>query len=107
MLKYLNVSFAEIPITKTFKIGNTEYDFLFEYNKRFGFLTVAIKKDDSVLYSSKIVYGNSIIKYTDLGFPSEIVPLTEDEFDNSIYSDILVNKDTFGKSVFLFFDDEV
>jgi len=57
---YLPLTVGEVPVQKTFTVGNT-YTFNFYYNERNDFYTMYIlDEDETILYTTKIVYGNSL-----------------------------------------------
>jgi hypothetical protein len=105
-LQILPLQSTEIPVSKIFNLAGSDYEFRFQYNKRFDFLTVEIWQEGIFQFSSKLCYGNNILK----GFkkiPFAIVPLTEDDLYVENYSGISVNLETIGKSVNLYFEDRV
>lgn len=103
MIQKIPVSFSELPLQIIVKIRDVDYTLILQYNKRFDFITAEIYLADVLLFSTKLVYGGDIGEFTDI--PTAVTPLTEDDLVSVGFSGILVNKDTFGKSVFLFFDD--
>ena len=63
-LEYMPLTFDELPVEKTFTIGNT-YLFEFHYNERHDFFRVKIKdEEDNELYIAKLVYGGSVYHAT-------------------------------------------
>jgi hypothetical protein len=57
---YLPLTHSEVPVQKTFTIGNT-YVFEFYYNTSHDFYTMYIRdEDENLLYTTKVVYGNSL-----------------------------------------------
>jgi len=58
--EFLPLTTDEIPVQKTFTLGNT-YVFEFYYNERHDFFTMYIyDEDETLLYTTKVVYGNSL-----------------------------------------------
>jgi hypothetical protein len=105
-LQILPIQPNEIPVSKVFELAGIAYEFRFQYNKRFDFLTVEIWQDGEFKFSSKLCYGNNILQ----GFgkiPFAIVPLTEDDLYVESYSGVSVNLGTIGKTVNLYFEDGV
>ena len=100
MILYVPITFKEIPIELIIKIADSDYTLSFDYNKRFDFISLAIYKEDVLLYSTKIIYGSDCGKYTEI--PTAILPLTIGDLYKNGFSNLLVNKDTFGKTVLLF-----
>lgn len=106
MIQFIPVSFSEIPVQFLVNIQGVDYNFLFRHNSRFDFVTVEISKDNVLIASSKLVYGNNIMSGFLDGISIPLIPLSESDFSkDSTLSDFLVNKDTFGNSVFIYFDD--
>ena len=59
-LTYMPLTASEIPVQKTFTIGNT-YVFEFYYNEAYDFYTMYIRnEEETLLYTCKVVYGNSL-----------------------------------------------
>ena len=59
-LTYIPVTYSEIPVQKTFTVGNT-YVFEFFYNETYDFFTMYIRdEDENLLYTTRVVYGNSL-----------------------------------------------
>lgn len=59
-LTYLPITTSEIPVQKTFTLGNT-YIFEFYYNETYDFFTMYIRdENENLLYTCKVVYGNSL-----------------------------------------------
>ena len=106
MIKFLPISFEEIPVQKTFELDGEEYDFLFQYNEIGDFITIQISKDGELVYSTNLVYGHNVFHAYVSGPQFSLVPLSESDFEKSGYGDFKVNPDDFGKKVFLFFNDE-
>lgn len=102
MEQYLDIIFSELPVTKTFEFLGEEYSLAFLYNQRFDFITCEIYKDDEFLASGKLVYGRGI--FPDLEIPA-LIPLTENDLDIDGFSDVIVNSETFGSSVQIYFED--
>lgn len=102
MIRSLPVTFEELPVSKTFQIGGADYEFEFRYNSRFDFISTYVKEGFKILHTARLVYGNDCMQ----GFASlSLVPLSPGDLANDGYTNLEVNKDTFGKSVFLYFDD--
>ncbi|EMO80184.1 hypothetical protein LEP1GSC126_3349 [Leptospira kirschneri str. 200801774] len=102
MIQSLQVKFNELPVSKIFQLGDKDFEFEFRYNSRFDFITLYVKDGLDILHTSKLSYGIDCM----LGFANfSLVPLCLGDLSNEGYSNLQVNKDTFGSSVFLFFDD--
>ncbi|WP_078125867.1 phage baseplate plug family protein [Leptospira alexanderi] len=102
MIRSLPVTFEELPVSKTFQIGNVDFDFEFRYNSRFDFISIYVKDGFSILHTATLCYGIDCLQ----GFASfSLVPLILSDLSRDGYADIKVNRETFGKNVFLFFDD--
>jgi hypothetical protein len=103
MIRYIPID--EIPITILVPLRNIDYELSFQYNARFNFVTVSIYKDGVLLHSTKVVYGNNLVfGIQDKDIPN-LIPLTEADLSTDTFADISVNKDTLGKTVFIYFDD--
>lgn len=105
MIRYLQASIEEMPIRKTFDLDGEEYDFLFRHNDLEDFFTVEIYRDNELVYTTNLVYGWNLFHAYVTGPSFSVVPLLESDLAKEGYSDILVNKETLGKNVFLFFND--
>jgi hypothetical protein len=104
-MKLLPVTFEELPVTKTFKLLDKEYEFRFRHNSRYDFITLELWYNNSMIHSSKLVYGSDFLKSANTEIPFALIPLIEDDLYKEGFSDIVVNKDTFGKTVFIYFED--
>ena len=105
-LKIFPVQGSELPVSKDFQLGSESFEFRFLYNERFDFITVEIYQEGLFLFSSKLCYGSNILNgFTKSNY--KILPLTEEDLYVDNFSDLKVNLDTLGKSVFLFYDDGV
>lgn len=98
------IQFKELPVSKTFELGNEIYEFRFYHNKRFDFISFEVWQEDKFLFSNKICYGNNIVKFLN-HIPFAIVPLTENDLYILEHSSILVNSETLGVIVNLYFED--
>jgi len=106
MLQILPLTSDEIPVSKNFELAGENFEFRFQYNKRFDFITVEIWQDEVFLFSSKLVYGNNLIQ----GFrkiPFAIIPMIESDLYIENFSAVSLNLETIGKTVNLYFDDGV
>ncbi|ASV10738.1 phage baseplate plug family protein [Leptospira santarosai] len=102
MIRSLPITFEELPVSKTFQIESADYEFEFRYNSRFDFISIYVKEGFKILHTARLVYGNDCMQ----GFANfSLVPLSPNDLSNEGYRNLLVNGDTFGKSVFLYFDD--
>ncbi|WP_017863265.1 phage baseplate plug family protein [Leptospira santarosai] len=102
MIRSLLVTFEELPVSKTFQIGNADYEFEFRYNSRFDFISIYVKDGFRILHTARLCYGNDCLQ----GFVNfSLVPLSPNDLSNEGYANFQVNRGTFGKSVFLYFDD--
>jgi hypothetical protein len=103
-IQFLPIDTTEIPISIIYKLSNELYEFRFFHNSREDFITVEIWKDEDLLHSNKLVYGNNILK----GFnqiPFAIIPLTYDDLYSQGYSDKIVTLENLGNTINLYFDD--
>ncbi|EMO26222.1 hypothetical protein LEP1GSC170_1492 [Leptospira interrogans serovar Bataviae str. HAI135] len=99
MIRSLQVRFDELPVSKIFQLGNKDFEFEFRYNSRFDFITLYAKDGLDILHTSKLSYGVDCM----LGFSNfSLVPLDPKDLSSEGYSDLQVNKDSFGNHVFLF-----
>ncbi|WP_061235870.1 phage baseplate plug family protein [Leptospira weilii] len=102
MIRSLPIVFEELPVSKIFQIGNKDFEFEFRYNSRFDFISIYVKDGFKILHTARLCYGNDCMQ----GFASfSLVPLSPNDLSNDGYTNLRVNGDTFGKSVFLYFDD--
>ncbi|KXZ31582.1 hypothetical protein AYB33_01185 [Leptospira santarosai] len=102
MIRSLPITFEELPVSKTFQIGSADYEFEFRYNSRFDFISIYVKEGFKILHTARLCYGNDCMQ----GFVNfSLVPLGPGDLANEGYANFQVNKETFGKSVFLYFDD--
>ncbi|MCL8310156.1 hypothetical protein M9Y90_05625 [Leptospira interrogans] len=102
MIRSLPIRFDELPVSKVFQIGDKDFEFEFRYNTRFDFISLYVKENSRILHSNKLSYGIDCLS----GFVDfSLVPLTITDLTKSEYSNLQVNKETFGKNVLLFYDD--
>lgn len=107
MLKYLPVSASELPVSKVFTLGSQEIEFVFRENTRAGFITLELKKEGILIQTLKLCYGHSLFQIKRADVPFAVLPLTEDDLYQEGFSDVPVNAETLGKTVFLYFEDGV
>lgn len=102
MIYKIDMQFYEIPVTKIIKLDNQEYELKFQHNTRFDFITVEVYLANEMIHSTRLNYGQNIFEHC-FKVITPIIPMTEDDLSNDSFSSVPVNKDTFGTSVFLFF----
>ena len=107
MIRYLPVTALELPVSKIFTLGNQDIEFVFRKNERAGFITLELKKEGVLIQTQKICYGHSLFKINGTGIPFAVLPLTEDDLYQAGFSNVRVNSETLGKTVFLYFDEGV
>ncbi|EMF82179.1 hypothetical protein LEP1GSC188_3415 [Leptospira weilii serovar Topaz str. LT2116] len=102
MIRSLPIRFEELPVSKVFQIGDKDFEFEFRYNSRFDFISLYVKSNSRFLHTSKLSYGIDCLS----GFANfSLVPLATSDLSKNEYSNLQVNKETFGKNVLLFYDD--
>ena len=107
-MDYLPVAPSEVPVKKTFAIGGNSYKYEFRYNSRFDFYTCYIYDiNDVLLYSAKVIYGNSLIhaQVDGLTVAFEIVPFNIDQFFSEYMLDTTVNAANLDSRVKLFINN--
>ncbi|MDX1957376.1 MAG: hypothetical protein SFU98_02330 [Leptospiraceae bacterium] len=57
-------------------------------------------------HTTRLVYGVDIFRNTNLSSIA-LIPYSEDDLPSDISQNILVNKESFGKSIFLLYEDLV
>lgn len=105
-LQTLPIQSEDIPVIYIYELNGESYEFRFQYNSRFDFITVEIWQEEIFLFSSRLCYGNNII-YGFSNIPFGIIPLTEEDLYTENYSKISVNLGTIGKTVHLYFENGV
>lgn len=101
----LDITFSEIPIRKLFTIGDDEYDFEFLYNSVEDSISCTVRDlDGNILFSSPVVYGQSLNDSIVDGFNPDIliIPFDLDEEYRLSFENIHVGKENFGSTVKLF-----
>ena len=106
-LKSIPISADELPVSKIFTLGTEDLKFTFRKNTKEDFITLEIRKDGTVLQTQKICYGHNLLSINKTMVPFGILPLTEDDLYQAGFSNVRVNSETLGKTVFLYFDDGV
>jgi len=108
-LTYLPLTASEVPVQKTFTIGNT-YVFEFWYNETYDFYTMYIKdEDENLLYTCKVVYGSSLYHAVVDGLELNklIVPFDiQDIISSKSIENTSVNSDNLDNPVRLYLIDE-
>ncbi|HRG49343.1 MAG TPA: hypothetical protein PLG41_24275 [Leptospiraceae bacterium] len=107
MIRSIPILFSEIPVRKTFTLKEKDYEFYFQYNERFNFVTVTISQDNEILFTSKLVYGSNFLFGSNTDIPYSLVPISDDDLSRSGYSNLKVNSETLGKTIAIYFDDGV
>lgn len=104
MIRYLSIQFFEIPVRKIFTLGNEDYEFVFQHNKQFDFVTVQIEKDLEILHVGKLVYGNNLLS-GNLKIPFTFLPISDEDLNREGYSNLKVTSETLGKNIQIYYDD--
>lgn len=109
VLNYLPLIFDEIPVEKTFTLGDT-FLYEFKYNTRNDFFSLLIKdEEDNILYSTKLIYGGSAYHAVvdNLGLNKLIVPFNvADLLTSNTIDDQSVNAENLNTRVRLYLLDE-
>ncbi|HMV45047.1 MAG TPA: hypothetical protein PK079_25120 [Leptospiraceae bacterium] len=104
MLRIIEINPSEIPIQRTYTIGNVDYTFAFTYNARFDFISVSISLDGEIVFSTKLTYGINML-FGNHTIPFAVVPMAEVDLYKEGFESLKVNKETLGSKVFLYFED--
>ncbi|MBK8397426.1 MAG: hypothetical protein IPL26_19605 [Leptospiraceae bacterium] len=104
MIQQLEISFSELPVSKIFNLDGKDFELRFTYNSKFDFISVEIYIDTEFLHSTKLMYGSDIFTNTNLS-SIPLIPYSSENLSKEKIDPIAVNKETFGKSVFLMFED--
>lgn len=101
-MKQIPIKFEEIPIKIIVNIKEVEYKFTFQYSDRFDFFTILVEWETNK-YSTKIIYAENLVPSY---LPFILVAVTKDDFIKSDWANAPVNKETFGITVNLYYEDE-
>lgn len=111
MLRIIEINPSDIPIQRTYTIGDMEYTLEFKYNERFDFITLSILDPSAndasaqeAVFTSKLTYGNNVL-FGNKIIPFAVTPLSETDLYKEGFDSLRVNKDTLGNTVFLYFED--
>jgi hypothetical protein len=106
MLRIIEINPSDIPIRRTYTVGDIDYMLEFRYNARFDFITLSIINEDEQVFTTKLTYGNNVL-FGNRTIPFAVVPLAEVDLYKEGFLSLIVNKETLGKNVFLYFEDGV
>lgn len=102
MIRYIPISFDEIPTTIQIELFNSTYELKFLYNDRFDFITMEVYQNTTLLHSTKLVYGEDCFNSPVFNFG--IIPMTKEDLESGNLSNIQIGKETFDL-IRLYFDD--
>jgi len=95
--EYFPFTYEDVPVKMVVTIDGKAYTYLIEYNESMDFYTLKILKDDEVIYSAKLLYGNDCLHAVkDICINRRIIPYDAIGLFNRI------EKDNFGKKVKLY-----
>lgn len=98
--EYLEISFEELPVSKTYNFGGVDYPIEFHYNQFGDFFTIIVRNpDDQVLFTTKLVYGVNGNHCIVDGFPFDIsiIPLDLNDLFSEEVRENSFNKDSLGR----------
>ena len=99
----LDIEVEDVPLVFDTSVGDDAFSMGINYNEIGDFYTVDLYDNagDPLIMGEKLIYGKRLWRdYVDESLPAvDLVPLDESGIDN------VVNKDTFGSTVFLYIDE--
>ena len=105
MIFKIEIAFSDLPTSRIITLDDKEFEIRFKYNKRFDFISIEIIRNNQIIHTTKLTYGTDIFKNSNLS-KIKLIPYSEDDIEKEFSSNLKVNKETFGTSVFLMYETE-